>query len=172
MISTDQYVRSAHDAVEEKEIAACEAIFSAVESVRDAGHDVNHWILNLGVIFAQVLMGASAEERELALEELVYRIKKYHGYDRIREMKGYCESSLADEEAGVPNMRDIEEIKAQATKLADEINHDDETGADAGLSKHWLGRRTGILEALRWLLEEIDFDENGHTKERVSEKLV
>jgi len=58
-------------------------------------------------------------------------------------------------------MRTVEAVEAFATKLSERIDYDHKHGYDQGHSKHYIGLRKGQLEALRWVLEQIDYTDNG-----------
>jgi hypothetical protein len=63
--------------LEEKEDKATEALHDALMSVVTGGHDINHYILCFGCEFARALCDAHPKERQEALDEFYYRLRKY-----------------------------------------------------------------------------------------------
>jgi hypothetical protein len=63
-----------------EEEAADDAVIEAIQNLA-RHHKPDHLVFNLGLLFAQGLAAASEKYRDQALEEFIYRLKKYTGIE-------------------------------------------------------------------------------------------
>jgi hypothetical protein len=69
-------------------------------------------------------------------------------------------------------MRSIIDIELFTDRLADKIERDYRHGYNQGRSTQWTGIYQRRLEGLRWVLEQIDFDDKDRVVERVTAAFV